>query len=629
MALALAYLSTAASAQRITLHEEFTGENCSPCAETNPDFWALCNSGSNPDKLIHIAYMVPIPTTGFYCERTSAIHTARTAYYSVPFAPYGRYDGAEPNPGCHGGADPGHPDCFTQADIDAEAARPDSFNITATSTWNSTFDQVITTVNITCVTAWSASGTTPNVKLRAALVQTNNFATPPGSNGETHFENVVQAMYPDVNGTTLGGTWTAGEMHSYTITGSVPWWVDKSKSPYMVVWMQDDNNKLITQAAKTVPLTLTRDAALASSPAGFCVPGASGSISPIVSLTNTGTNILSSATIYYNIDGGSIVSQAWTGMLAAGATTTVTLTPSTVSTGSHVVYDSVASPDGSADVNVINNASSAIVTVQSSVANSLPLASDFESPLPANWLFFDADGDGENWSAASATNHASGTKAAKFRGYQFYSGEVDYIILPTPALGTGSSLSFWVAHAPYNSVTQDQLEVVYSTDCGTTWTSLYNKSGSTLATTASSFDDFSPTAAQWRQEHVSLTSVPAGSIIAFRATSDHGNNIYVDDVNLHASLAVTEIGQAPLNLAVYPNPAKESATIAFQLSSDGDVQVQVVDVVGHVVSAIANGPARAGMQQFVINTFGIAAGVYNVVVRTNEGSMAQRLLVIK
>jgi len=51
-------IAFSASAQtRMTLHEEFTGENCPPCASTNPAFWALCNS--NSDKVIHITYMCP------------------------------------------------------------------------------------------------------------------------------------------------------------------------------------------------------------------------------------------------------------------------------------------------------------------------------------------------------------------------------------------------------------------------------------------------------------------------------------------------------------------------------------------------------------------------------------------
>ncbi|PQJ10997.1 hypothetical protein CJD36_013590 [Flavipsychrobacter stenotrophus] len=629
LTVAVASVSLNANAQRMTLHEEFTGENCGPCASTNPGFWTLCNSGTNPAKIIHIAYMVPIPSPGFYCDRTAAIHVPRQAYYSVPYAPYGRYDGAEPNPGCHGGSDPGHPDCFTQADIDAEAARPDSFTLTATSAWNSTYDQVITTVNVTCTAAWTAFGATPNVKLRAALVQTNNFATPPGSNGETHFENVVQAMYPDVNGTTLTGTWATGETHAYTITGTVPSWVDKSKSPYMVVWIQDDNNLSIAQAAKATPLTLTLDAGLTSSPSGYCVPGTSGSVSPVVTLANTASVTLTSATIYHKIDGGAMVSQAWTGSLPAGASINVPLTASTLTTGAHTLYDSVASPNGTTDVNVINNLSGTVILVQSSTTHALPMTADFEASLPANWLFFDANGNGDNWALSTAGNHSSGTKAAKFDGYSYQEGETNYILLPTPVLGAGTTLSFWVAYARYNSVSEDSLEVVYSTDCGTTWVDLYSKGGSGLSTTANTFSVFVPVAADWRQESVNTSAVPAGAILAFKAISGHGNNIYVDDINLHSSVGVSQVEVQTLNLNVYPNPAKGDATIVFELNAPSNMQVQLVDVTGRVISTVANEQMNIGAHSLSFNTASLAPGIYNIVLHTTVGAFTQRLSVVK
>jgi hypothetical protein len=625
----LATFSLTADAQRMTLHEEFTGENCGPCAEVNPGFWALCDSGSNPDKLIHISYMVPIPAPGFYCNRTSAIHTVRSAYYSVPFAPYGRYDGMVPNTDCHGGDDAGQPVCFTQADIDAEAARPDSFTITASSVWNSSYTGVITTVTITCTAAWSASGATPNVRLRAALVQTNDFATPPGSNGETHFENVVQAMYPDANGTVISGIWNTGETHTYTVTGSVPAWVDKSKSPYMVVWMQDDNNQSILQAAKALPLTLTLDAGLVSSHSGACVAGSGGPVSPLVSLANTATTTLTSATIYYRIDGGTLMSQAWTGALAAGASINVLLTAPTVATGIHSLYDSVASPNGMADVNVVNNASTSTLLVVSSTPAPLPLTTNFESALPANWLFFDANANAQNWTIVTAGNHAAGSKAASFQSYSYGQGERDYIIMPVATLPADASLNFWVAYAPYNSVSNDRLEVVYSTDCGTTWSALYNKAGSVLSTTASTFDPFVPTATQWREETIPLSALPAGAILAFRATSDHGNNIYVDDINVRGTASVKTIAASAPGLVLYPNPAKEVINIQVSLEANSHVQILLTDLTGRVISKIADEQEAAGAATFTANTATIAPGVYHIVLRTEYGTATQQISIIK
>lgn len=619
----------ASAATRMTLHEEFTGENCPPCASTNPGFWDLCNGSGNPSKLIHISYMVPIPSEGWYCNRTTPIYTARDSYYSVPFAPYGRFDGHVPDASA---SSPGHPYYFTQADIDAEAAIASPFTITVTSAWDGTYANIITTVTITCDAsgAWTGSGTTPNVKLRAALIKTDDFATSPGTNGETHFENVVQAMYPDVNGTTLPTSWMAGESHTYTITGAVPTWLDKSQNPYMVVWIQDENDKSIAQAAKGAPLTLAVDASATAAPGKACAASASSSVTPVVTIKNTGTNPLNSATVYYKFDGGTMASVPWSGTLTAGATATVAIPATSLTAGSHTFYDSVANPNSMADVNVVNNANTVNEMIINTTSNALPQSNDFESALPANWSFYDENGNGKNFTVATVTPHTggSGAKAAKHDNFNYSSGEENLIIIPTPTTSANSKLVFWVAYAQYSSE-NDKLEVVYSTDCGSGWTSLFNKSGSALATRTDTTAAFTPKANQWRREVVDISSVPTGATLAFKATSNFGNNLYIDDVNMLDATAVENVNVANMDISIHPNPTSGEAVLAFSLVKESTVSVQLVDITGRVVSNIAAGKMGKGAQTININTSAISAGIYNVVIRTEEGITTERLSVTK
>ena len=608
---------------RMTLHEEFTGENCGPCAGTNPGFWALCDAAINTSKLIHISYMVPIPSPGFYCDRTTAIYTSRDTYYGIAFAPDGRYDGAVPDPSS---GTPGHPGYFVQADIDAEAARADSFSFSPfTCAWNATYDSIVTTITITAgSTGWT--GTTP--VLRLALVQTNDFASSPGTNGEIHFENVVQAMYPDVNGTTMPASWAPSSSHTYTITGAVPTYVDKSKSPYMVAWLQDEGNKNIAQSGQTVALTIPLDIALNAVPATNCVSGASGSVIPVVTLKNPATTTLTSATVYYKIDGGAMMSQPWTGSIATGATASFSLPATTLTTGSHTIYDSVAAPNGSTDINVVNNAANTIMLVQSTTPTALPMATDFEAALPPNWTLFDANGNGENWAVTSVPNHATGSKAAKHDNYAYPSGEANYIILPTPTVANHTLLSFWVADAQY-AAENDMLEVVSSTDCGANWTAIWTKSGATLATAPLTTSPFTPTATQWRQETQDISSLPAGAMLALRATSDYGNNLYVDDINVYSAAGVNQISSSLSATCIYPNPAKDAATLSFTLAGQADVQIKIVDGLGRTMSMVADEQMNSGAHAISINTATLATGVYNVMIHTNTGTTTERLSVVR
>lgn len=58
-----ASLQTQAQTQRINLFEEWTGENCAPCAATNPGITAIANANYlGPKKLILLRYQVAIPS---------------------------------------------------------------------------------------------------------------------------------------------------------------------------------------------------------------------------------------------------------------------------------------------------------------------------------------------------------------------------------------------------------------------------------------------------------------------------------------------------------------------------------------------------------------------------------------
>lgn len=628
-AVALTTVSLTANAQtRMTLHEGFTGENCGPCATTNPAFWALCASGTNPSKLIHIAYMAPIPSSGWYYMRNQVTNDARRSYYSITSAPSGKYDG--------NATGSGHPGSFTQAHIDAEAAVPSPFNITMTSAWNSTYDGVVTVVTVNCVTAF-ATATPGNFKLRAALIQDDHFDSPPGSNGETHFENIVQAMYPTAAGTTLPDSWTVGETHTYTITGTIPSYVEKDEAPQMVVWLQDDVTKNIKQAAAAPPLgPVPNDAALTTvtSAALECVPNGPYTVSHSVTLKNSGSATLTSATIYYRVGTGALASIAWTGSLATGATEVVTMPTVAVTVagpGYQVIYDSVANPNGSSDMSVMNNVRGKALFLQSTTATAMPYNTSYESADVGKFYQSDNNNNGNRWGVytGNATFGKTGTNAAGFESYVYAAGESEVITLPNVTFNATSALNFWEAYCQYNATTDDKLEVVYSTNCGSTWTSIWEAAGAALSTAPISTSAFAPTSARYVQKTVNLTTVPAGAMLAFRGTSDYGNNMWVDDVNISPVVSVNDVAGADLALNVFPNPASDVSAVSFNLLNTTEVNVTVVDGVGRTVAQVAQGNLNAGNHKININTANLAAGVYNVMITTDAGTATKRLSVVR
>jgi hypothetical protein len=639
---ALAALSSAAlyaQTPRLALYEEFSGENCGPCAASNPAFWSLLSGGTNPSKVLLIKYQSPIPSAGPIYNAYTTVTRARLTYYSVPFAPYGRLDGTGLGTGTAALGSDGHIANLLQSDIDADAAVAPPFAITASHQWTANADSLRATVNLSALRAYAPAGA--NLKLRIALIEHLSYASAPGTNGETEFHNVVREMYPDAAGTQLANSWTLGQTQTITLKGRVPGYVDKAPAgeTRIVVWVQNDTDKSIPQAAASTYTLLPVDVASNALvlPSTLACATGNTTVAPAVVLKNTGAAPITSARIYYKLDAGTWQTYNWTGSLASLATTSVTLPTLTVRPGTHSIADSVALPNNTVDVNKGNNKTSTSLFVYNTAGAALPLAADFENTgsLPANWLLFDANTNGRNWTVyrhpTASVGHGASTYMLYYNNYDFLSGETNYAILPAAILPTTGTrtLSFYQAHAQYQTL-NDRLDVVYSTDCGTTWTSIWNLSGAALATANPTTSRYIPTQSQWVNRTVDVTAVPVGAMLAFRATSDYGNSLYIDDVTLSAAgvTAVSNVVAANAT-TLSPNPATNQAVLSFDLLKNTTVSVEVVDALGRIVATPTVGTSlNARTQRVAINTANLAVGLYSVVIRTGEGSLTKHLSVV-
>jgi PKD repeat protein len=171
-----------------------------------------------------------------------------------------------------------------------------------------------------------------------------------------------------------------------------------------------------------------------------------------------------------------------------------------------------------------------------------PLTEGFENAtfLPANWTANNINNDGIFWERSNVGRNSSWS--AKFDNYTLdVAGARDEMWAPKmsfAALQT-CTLTFDVAYARYDATYSDSLEVVISTNCGATWTSVYLKGGTTLATVPDQTTAFTPTNTQWRNESVNLNAYTgqANVIVAIRNRGRYGNNIYVDNINITGTAA--------------------------------------------------------------------------------------------
>lgn len=631
---ALALLSSAGAQSRLSIYEEFSGENCGPCASANPGLWTLLSANST--KVLLVKYQSPIPSAGPIYNQNTVFTDNRMNYYSVPFAPYGRLNGTGLGSGTAASGSPGHVANLIQSDIDSAYAVTSPFNISATHAWNATGDSVTITVNVTATVAFAPANAI--MKLRLGLIEHLQFDTPPGTNGETEFHNVMREMYPDANGTNIANSWTSGQTQTFVIKGKVPNYLDKTGDVRAVAFIQNDANRYIVQSAVStaipIPLDVRSDALIV--PSSFLCAASSTSVSPTVTLKNTGTTPLTSAVVYYRVDNGAWQSYNWTGNIAANATGTANLPATTITPGSHIIYDSVAAPNGSNDINVANNVSFMLVSVHNTNGAALPISEGFENNgnLPANWTLLDVNSNFDNWIMVFSNTTNIGQNNSKYTirhfNYNYPAGESNIAVMPVGTLPSGNkALDFWVAYAQYQAE-NDKLEVVYSTNCGQNWTSVWSAQGSGLATTAPTTSNYVPAQTDWKLKSVDVSSVPNGALIALRATSDYGNNLYVDNVNLRSGATVgIEDAIANSHVTLFPNPAKDFTTLGFTLKTATKLSIQVLDATGRVISTPVDGEQSAGAQNVKISTENLAVGIYNIKIQTEAGSRVERLTVVK
>jgi len=204
--------------------------------------------------------------------------------------------------------------------------------------------------------------------------------------------------------------------------------------------------------------------------------------------------------------------------------------------------------------------------------------------------------------------------------------KIDLTSLTTP------KLMFTHAYAQYNTSATSQnerFEVLASTDCGSTWTSLFNKGGGDLATTTPKTTRLFPTASEWVTTTLDLSSYANTSdlVIKFKGTSVfNGNSLYLDNIWIaNGALGLDEPTLAGLN--TYPNPASDMAKVEIDLSKEAMVGVNVYSNAGQLVIAIDATLLAAGTHGIDLNVGDLANGMYTAQVNIDGAIRSVRLSV--
>jgi PKD repeat protein len=263
---------------------------------------------------------------------------------------------------------------------------------------------------------------------------------------------------------------------------------------------------------------------------------------PSASFTGTPTSICTGQTVTFsNTSTGNNNTYNWT--FAGGTPGTSTATNPTVTYNTAGTYTVTLVATNSNGTNTSTR--TAYITVAGATALALPLAEGFESATfpPTNWTLNNADASTTWVRTTSASGFGTSTACAYMNNYSYNAaGQKDWLITPAYNFSGVSNgrIRFEYAYAPYNVAgSEDSLEVLYSTNCGGTWNSLWKKGGSQLATATAISSSFIPGAGQWKRDSVSLSALNGQTSVrfAFKNACQYGNNIFLDNVNIYNATA--------------------------------------------------------------------------------------------
>ncbi|WP_084439770.1 M43 family zinc metalloprotease [Dyadobacter alkalitolerans] len=355
------------------------------------------------------------------------------------------------------------------------------------------------------------------------------------------------------------------------------------------------------------------------------------SLTPQVVLENRGNETLTSVNINAVIDNGTVQTFRWTGSLATFEETTVNLGALSTVEGNHILSITTSNPNGATDENTANDEQSLAFIYYEPFA--APVVEGFESLFPPQgWDIVNEDA-GTTWekTTTAAKTGAASVKISNFGNEAI--GERDYLRSPAVNIaGTDSAyVSFQLAAATYTNSTVegnvwDTLQVMVSTDCGQTYTSLYKKWGPSLVTrTAATRTAFRPTANEWRSEEINITSfINQGEVlIAFVNSNGNENDIFLDDINIRTVTINPNLKEA--GFLVTPNPTSGKVSVQFYPQPEGLRSVSIYNVSGHkIAEQQITGEVSSNVYDFDLTNY--ASGLYIVKAEFTDRVLTKKIV---
>ena len=606
--------------KRRVMVEEFTNASCPPCASNNPPFNATLVA--NADKVTPLKYQVWWPGFDPMYEHNKADVAVRVAYYEVSGVPNGVENGT--NFGVPGG--------YSDVKID------EAYNTLTPVTINVTHEVIpdFSGMKVT-VKVKSDDEISGNLRLRVAITEEDIvFAAAPGTNGEKEFSSVMKKMLPNAEGTEITG-FTAGEEKTYTFTWAPGNYYNLNKIG-VVAWLQDDDTKDVWQSNLSAPNTQIEGGNFGKvqlTTAQLAKLTCTTNFVPTFTLKNLAPVGITSADILYNVDGGAWLPFKWTGTLNSNITTPVTL-PEVVfdKPGTHQVKVQITNTSAGLQLNQVDGSNTALVHAMFGT-KPIPSINDFEgASFPPEGFGIKNEGN-NGWKYISQASGAFGS-SAKSLACDFYNipvGKTVELYFPRMDLTgvTSAKLTFDHAKVHYSATDiDDRLRVDVSVNCGANWTTVFDKKGAALSTAPLQTAQYLPADDEWVSNEIDFTPYvgQAEVLVRLRGTSDFGNNLYMDNINVTTTSGVNNVpGLA--NATIINNPTASTSELRFALEQPQSLSLMVYSVEGTLAQSLHLGDLPAGDHVAPLDASQLPSGSYRVVLQGKTGLSQMQWIVLK
>ncbi|MES2396974.1 MAG: M43 family zinc metalloprotease [Bacteroidota bacterium] len=274
------------------------------------------------------------------------------------------------------------------------------------------------------------------------------------------------------------------------------------------------------------------------------------------------------------------------------------------------------------------------VSVLPNTGSSYPFTEGFETLVSLDGLdWFSNSFDTVNSWQITNTASSIGTKSIMLNNFNNTMSTKDELYSKVIDL-TGASvlnISFKYAYAKKDSTNNDRLQLLMTSNCNNAWLQRLNLIGSALETTSMATTSFTPASSgEWKQAYAVIpgTYLTSGFRFKFVYTSNGGNNIYIDDINLDVNAGINHQDQISPTFQLFPNPAKEHVNISFTLSETKKINMSVLNILGQTIYKVGEKSFSKGAHTVILDIKGVSEGIYFVNISDGLNILKRPLVIV-